>query len=335
MATPAEAAVRSACSSLLSGLDEDVMEYIVEMFINGDDTGEALASAVSEFLLGNEYCTDDVAAAAKARELMAAITPAGDAAGPANAAAGREADPTAPRLLAESVNLAQVGGELFKQPDEYVLGGRLIGIEEALEDRKKRKAAREEERRATRRMYEKVAAQRKMDDDLLQEARVAAVVLRRERGAYMGSVEAKPFSMPNPGGGPDLIENATFTLQRGRRYGLIGRNGTGKSTLLRNLASRQLGDVPAALTIHYVSQEVKLDEVALTRTPLQVVLEADVERTLLQAESKALQVRKHTYIRSLSTYRSYLYTQIGCSRRMSRGRLCRQRARPCSCVCSL
>ena len=30
------------------------------------------------------------------------------------------------------------------------------------------------------------------------------------------------------------------------------------------------GDVPAALTIHYVSQEVKLDEVAMTRTPLQV-----------------------------------------------------------------
>jgi hypothetical protein len=45
---------------------------------------------------------------------------------------------------------------------------------------------------------------------------------------------------------------------------------TGKSTLLRNLASRQVGDIPAALTIHYVSQEVKLDDKAMELTPLQV-----------------------------------------------------------------
>ena len=34
----------------------------------------------------------------------------------------------------------------------------------------------------------------------------------RQRGAYTGSVEAKTFSLPNPGGGRDLLENATFTL---------------------------------------------------------------------------------------------------------------------------
>ncbi|EOD06092.1 ABC transporter protein, partial [Emiliania huxleyi CCMP1516] len=85
--------------------------------------------------------------------------------------------------------------------------------------------------------------------------------------------------------GADLLEGATFTLQRGRRYGLIGRNGSGKSTLLRSLASRQLGDIPAALTIHYV----RLDEAAMQRTPLEVVLAADVERSLLLSEAASLQ----------------------------------------------
>jgi ATP-binding cassette subfamily F protein 3 len=311
--TPAEA-VRSSCSLLLAGIDEDVMEYIVEMFINGDDTGESLVQALKEFILSYEFCADEASSEAKARALVAAISPSAEAAGGAGdgRAAGGLASSAAPKLLEESVTLAKVGGELFKQPEDYELGGRLVGIDEAMEDRKKRKAAREEERRATRRMYDKVAAQRAREDELLAAARVAAVRLRRERGAYLGAVEAKPFSMPNPGGGPDLLENASFTLQRGRRcvtflsahtpeprsffllpsllspralppsptppcrrrrYGLIGRNGTGKSTLLRNLAARQVGGIPPALTIHYVSQEVKLDDAAMVQTPLQVGLQ--------------------------------------------------------------
>ena len=40
----------------------------------------------------------------------------------------------------------------------------------------------------------------------------------------------------------------------GRRYGLIGRNGKGKSTLLKYLAARRVGSLPEGLSIHYVSQ---------------------------------------------------------------------------------
>lgn len=265
--------MREACVSLLVGLDSDVLEYIVEMFVAGDEAGDDLADALSSFLLSYEHCPNEEEAAGKARELIGAIYPAGCAAGGGAAGGGS----TAPRLLSASVNLS-VGGDgaqLFKEAEEYELGGRLVGLAEAMEERKKRKAAREEEKRDTRRAHDKVAAQRLAEDASLEAARVEAVRLRRAHGAYLGAVEARPFSMPNPGGGPDLLENASFTMQRGRRYGLIGRNGTGKSTLLRSLASRVLGDFPAALTIHYVSQEIKLDEAAMERTPLQVVLEAD------------------------------------------------------------
>ena len=86
----------------------------------------------------------------------------------------------------------------------------------------------------------------------------------------------------------DLLENATFTLVRGRIYGLIGRNGKGKSTLLRAIARRTVGDIPPELTVHYVSQEVQLDEETLGWTPTQYVVHADIERRLLLAEAAQL-----------------------------------------------
>lgn len=46
-------------------------------------------------------------------------------------------------------------------------------------------------------------------------------------------------------GGQDLIEGGTLTLANGRRYGLVGRNGTGKSTLLRALAVHQIKGLPS------------------------------------------------------------------------------------------
>jgi ATP-binding cassette, subfamily F, member 3 len=48
---------------------------------------------------------------------------------------------------------------------------------------------------------------------------------------------------------------ASLTLASGRRYGLIGRNGVGKSTLLRHIAAREV-PIPAHITILFVEQEV-------------------------------------------------------------------------------
>ena len=48
---------------------------------------------------------------------------------------------------------------------------------------------------------------------------------------------------------------ASLTLAYGRRYGLIGRNGVGKSTLLRHIAMRDV-PIPPHITILFVEQEV-------------------------------------------------------------------------------
>lgn len=60
-------------------------------------------------------------------------------------------------------------------------------------------------------------------------------------------------------------------MSTGRRYGLIGRNGVGKSTLLRNIALREV-PIPTHISVLYVEQEIAGDDT----TALESVLQADV-----------------------------------------------------------
>ncbi len=53
--------------------------------------------------------------------------------------------------------------------------------------------------------------------------------------------------------GKVLLENTTLTITAGRRYGLVGPNGKGKSTLLRMIARRQV-PVPETLDVLLVEQ---------------------------------------------------------------------------------
>lgn len=83
--------------------------------------------------------------------------------------------------------------------------------------------------------------------------------------------------------GKVLLEDTSITISAGRRYGLVGPNGMGKSTLLRLMAQRQI-PVPEYIDVLLVEQEVVGDE----RTALRAVLEADVEMVELQKEEKEL-----------------------------------------------
>lgn len=55
-----------------------------------------------------------------------------------------------------------------------------------------------------------------------------------------------------------LLQGADLTLAYGRRYGLVGRNGLGKSTLLRMISGGQLR-IPSHISILHVEQEVLLN----------------------------------------------------------------------------
>lgn len=52
------------------------------------------------------------------------------------------------------------------------------------------------------------------------------------------------------------MQDATVTMAFGRRYGLVGRNGTGKTTLLRAMAYHQIKGIPENCQILHVEQEV-------------------------------------------------------------------------------
>merc|ERR1712018_511804 len=71
--------------------------------------------------------------------------------------------------------------------------------------------------------------------------------------------------------GKDLFRDASLTIAQGRRYGLVGPNGHGKTTLLRHIGTRSL-QIPPNIDVLYCEQEVMADE----KTALETVLTADV-----------------------------------------------------------
>lgn len=85
--------------------------------------------------------------------------------------------------------------------------------------------------------------------------------------------------------GKDLFMNATLSIVAGRRYGIVGPNGHGKTTLLRHIAHRILA-IPANIDVLLCEQEVKADE-----TPaVQAVMRSDLKRVKLETELKQLEI---------------------------------------------
>jgi len=87
--------------------------------------------------------------------------------------------------------------------------------------------------------------------------------------------------------GRPLIVNATVTIPYGHKVGIVGRNGTGKTTLFRLIRGElalETGEItlPAKSRIGGVSQEVPGNEVSLINT----VLAADTERAALLEEAE-------------------------------------------------
>lgn len=82
-------------------------------------------------------------------------------------------------------------------------------------------------------------------------------------------------------GGKHIITEGDLNLPFGRRIGLVGRNGVGKSTLLRAIESRQLS-IPKHISILHVEQEV----IGNDTSAITSVMQSDIVReTLLKRES--------------------------------------------------
>ncbi|KAL0461825.1 UNVERIFIED_CONTAM: ABC transporter F family member 4 [Sesamum latifolium] len=82
----------------------------------------------------------------------------------------------------------------------------------------------------------------------------------------------------------ELLKNASVKISHGKRYGLVGPNGMGKSTLLKLLAWRKI-PVPKNIDVLLVEQEVVGDD----RSAIEAVVSANEELIKLRQEVAALQ----------------------------------------------
>lgn len=83
--------------------------------------------------------------------------------------------------------------------------------------------------------------------------------------------------------GKTLYENAALQITAGRRYGLVGPNGMGKTTLLKHIQARLL-PIPKNIDLLLCEQDVQADDTLA----IQAVLKADKKRWELLEEEKRL-----------------------------------------------
>ncbi|XP_071445879.1 ATP-binding cassette sub-family F member 3 isoform X2 [Hetaerina americana] len=104
-----------------------------------------------------------------------------------------------------------------------------------------------------------------------------------------------------------LLQGADLILAFGRRYGLVGRNGLGKTTLLRMISNGQLR-IPSHISVLHVEQEVIGDD-----TPaLESVLQCDSIRENLLAREKEIsaQINSGSNDPELNTQLAEVYAEL-------------------------
>eukprot|EP00041_Stephanoeca_diplocostata_P034229 m.1152645 g.1152645 ORF g.1152645 m.1152645 type:complete len:315 (-) comp24484_c1_seq14:160-1104(-) len=111
---------------------------------------------------------------------------------------------------------------------------------------------------------------------------VLVVVELNAMSSFTFSFMNTPYRGTSGHSGQELLDRATLQINYGQKYGLVGRNGVGKSSLLRAIASGLI-QVPKFIHVVHVEQECTGDE----RTALETILDADIERNwLLEMEKK-------------------------------------------------
>ena len=295
-----------AASTHLSGLDPDLQEYITSMLESLDiaDASEVsdMRATIVEFLVDSEYCCNDEDGGRKVDGLLEELK------------GSKESEKTEEEAIGKKTNAIEVGedeGEILTVVKLKVKDDDIKKVDDApannnfnFEDNCPLPSAMQQPTpSSTKPIKEKKVKKGKgssgkktsydialeLEEELsleLEAAKIKTVQDRMKIGEYYGAIESSEFVLPNPGGGQPLLEDASLRMVRGKRYALIGRNGKGKSTLLKALAARRVGQIPSNVSMHYVSQDVVLTDITKNQLPIQVVLAADIERTMLLEENK-------------------------------------------------
>ncbi|KAI6655884.1 ATP-binding cassette sub-family F member 1-like [Oopsacas minuta] len=139
-----------------------------------------------------------------------------------------------------------------------------------------------------REMIEREEMQAKLDGEILHQYNVSQQLVKNALLETASDISIEKFSLSARG--KDLFINASLKITAGRKYGLVGPNGHGKTTLLIHLAHRKLAGIPANIDILYCEQEVQSSEMSAVNT----VLASDVKRSDLLREESELKDKLET-----------------------------------------
>ncbi len=81
-----------------------------------------------------------------------------------------------------------------------------------------------------------------------------------------------------------MLDQTEIVLNHGNRYGLLGRNGCGKTTLMKALGARAV-PIPEGIDIFHLKEEIEASD---TVTAIEAVMSVDEERAQLEKEADRL-----------------------------------------------
>jgi ATP-binding cassette subfamily F protein 2 len=81
-----------------------------------------------------------------------------------------------------------------------------------------------------------------------------------------------------------MLDQTEIVLNHGNRYGLLGRNGCGKTTLMKALGARAV-PIPDGIDIFHLKEEMEASD---TITAIEAVMSVDEERAKLEKQTEKL-----------------------------------------------
>nr|KAF6503637.1 ATP binding cassette subfamily F member 1 [Rousettus aegyptiacus] len=156
--------------------------------------------------------------------------------------------------------------------------------EKITEEKEPPKQGKEKARKAEQLEYERQVASLKAANAAENDFSVSQAEVSSRQAMLENASDIKLEKFSISAHGKELFVNADLYIVAGRRYGLVGPNGKGKTTLLKHIANRALS-IPPNIDVLLCEQEVVADE-----TPaVQAVLRADTKRLKLLEEERQLQ----------------------------------------------